>query len=116
MPELDVLLDGADRLASTLGAAVGVLEDGLPATGQDAGDLVIGSAEIPVRTGSLSGSAVADADAAGVTLRAGGQSRGGYTEQRVPQFFGDSLDARLDDVTDLYVQLLLDALDTIQGA
>lgn len=115
MADLDVILDGVDRLVSTLSTAVGVVED-LTETNQDAGELVIGSADPPVRTGSLAGSKAADADVFGVTVTAGGQTAGGYRVERVPQFFGDSLDAQLDQVTDLYVQLLLDALDTIQGA
>lgn len=116
MADVEIEAFGATRLASTLDDAAGVLVD-LAQVNRDAGELAIGAADIPVRTGALKATARVEADAIGFALAAGSEAvdYAGTVHARDP-FFTDALTAREGEVVDRYIDHIESTLDEIHGA
>lgn len=107
--------EGVDRFAATLTEAASALGD-LAEVERKAGELVIGSARIPRRTGRLARSARVYITSGGFAVVLGGPSapyapyvRGAHAA------LTDALDQRAQDVTTLIAQGVDDALGHVKG-
>lgn len=112
---LDVSIDAPDLLpfAEAVEGVAEALGD-FRGPSREASSLVLGDVRPPIRTGTLASTVEAVPEALGFTLRAGGPKApyGPIVHARDP-FLTRPLAAREDDVLDIYVEHVVDTLNTI---
>ena len=121
---MPIVVEGAARLASTLKRA-GLDMTDLKESNQKAGQVVgdEGKVRAPHRTGRLAGSIRAAKMAGGVTVRAGGSglryarfAEFGSAKIRAHHYLYGAVDAKQDEVLDIYWDGVEKALAAVQGA
>jgi len=109
-------LIGVTRIADSLGDAGPALAD-LRDVNADAGALVLDAAVIPRLSGALASTAHVEASAFGASVVAGGPVApyAPTVHARTP-FLTDALTARVDAITDRYLDHAERVVETIRGA
>lgn len=117
-------VDGADRFRATLADAARGLHD-LEPVDREVGNLIVGAARPPHVSGALENTITYDADAAGVTLKAGsgqvlyaGVIHNGWPAHHIKAqpFFTKAIDEKTEAIADLYAGHVADVLATVEGA
>ncbi len=121
---MPIVVEGAARLASTLRRAGLDMAD-LKSSNQRAGQVVgdEGRVRAPRRTGRLAGSIRSARQASGVVVRAGGSgirharfAEFGSSKIRAYHYLYGAVDAKQDEVLEIYWDGVNEALARVQGA